>query len=516
MIPILTASEMKGTDERAINEAGIPSLVLMENAARGCFEVLYELFERDVRGRTILVLCGGGNNGGDGLAIARHAAIHGMISVCVLLTPEDNLSPDAASQLQMLASYPEVEILNGLDALEEIGADSFDLVLDAMLGTGAIGAPRPPFADAVHLANLIHCPKIAVDIPTGLNSDTGEVETLAFEADVTITVGGLKQGLLLRDGPDYTGELFVVHIGTPPAFYDEATCFLLDEDTAIEGLPDVFRTRHKYDRGKAVVLAGSQGMSGAGILTASAAIVSGAGLVVIGVPESTYSMVVPRLPAEIMSLSLPDENGAFASDAFKQLKNSLERYSVIALGPGITQHPGASAFAKEVLQTSPLPLVLDADGLNAFVQNPDELREHIAPLIITPHHGEMARLLGRESAQVSEDPLETARMAAAQFDCIVVLKGAPTIVATPNGKAWINSRGNPGMATAGSGDVLTGVITGFIAGRELDDLLAGVLAAVYLHSLAGDIAADEGSLHSLTASDIIRYVPNAFRELEQE
>lgn len=518
MTPVLTAAEMHQADQQAINEIGIPSLVLMENAARGSFEVIYELFEHDVEGRAMLVLCGGGNNGGDGLAIARHAAIHGMFSLCVLLVPEEKLRPDAAAQLQALSAFPEVEVLHGIESLENLAEYEFDLVLDAMLGTGSTGTPRSPIDEAIEVANNIYCPKIAVDIPTGLDSDTGEVASMAFQADATVTMAALKPGLLLGDGPDYAGELFVAHIGAPSLLYEDSHCFLLDIEAAQEGIPHVVRNRHKYNRGKALVLAGSDTMCGAAVLTASAAIKASAGLVVLGVPESAYQLAISRLPAEIMSTPLPAVNGTFATNAFDALDTTLDRYSVIALGPGLTQLESASNFAREVLRASPLPIILDADGLNAFVGRADQLLERKAPLVITPHHGEMARLLDIESAQVSADVLGTARDAAKRFDCIVVLKGAPTVVAIPSGHVWINSHGNPGMATAGSGDVLTGVLAGLLAGYnddDGDDLLPSVLAGVYLHSVAGDLAAEHSNLHSLTASSIIEFLPQAFTEITE-
>lgn len=516
MTPILTAAQMKEADRKTIEEVGLPGPVLMENAARGCFEVIHALFEGDVSGRSMLVLCGGGNNGGDGLAIARHAAIHGMSATCLLLAPPEKLTPDAALQLKILQGFIDVDIRYGAKGLEAINGMAFDMIVDAMLGTGATGELRPPIADAVEWANTAPCPKIAIDIPTGLNADTGQAAGVVFEADVTITMAALKPGLLLGDGPDYSGEIFVAHIGAPDWLYEGSNCALLDAGTALEGLPTISRIRHKYARGKGLVLAGSYGMPGAGKLTATATIAAGAGLVVYGMPEGVAPLVVPGLPSEIMSLSLPETDGSFAADAFDHIKDNLEKYTVIALGPGLTTSDNAGAFARDIVERSPLPVVLDADGLNAFIGRANELRNRKAPLIITPHHGEMARLLERSAEAIGANPLEAAREAAKRFDCIVVLKGAPTVIALPDGMAWINSAGNPGMATAGAGDVLTGVIAGLIAGRDPDDLLPGLLTAVYLHSRAGDHAAKERGLHTLVASDIIEFLPEAFAEIEGE
>lgn len=516
MTPILTATQMKEADRKAIEEVGIPGSVLMENAARGCYEVIHELLEGRVAGRSMLVLCGGGNNGGDGLAIARHASLHGMEATCLLLADPDGLSHDATLQLRILQAFLDVELLHGVDALDALHDADFDMIVDAMLGTGATGDPRPPLTEAIEWANNARSPRIAIDVPTGLNADTGEASANTFTADVTITMAALKPGLLLRDGPDCCGEVFVANIGAPDWTYGESGLYLLDAEAAAEGIPIVARTRHKYDRGKALVLAGSHGMAGAGRLTASGAIASGAGLVVYGMPESSAPRAIPGLPPEIMSLALPDTDGSFAADAFDALEDQLERFTVIALGPGLTKSEEAAAFGRDAVARSPLPVVLDADGLSAFAGRADELRNRKAPLIITPHHGEMARLLERHTENVGADPLGAARQAAARFDCIVVLKGAPTIVAIPDGNAWINAAGNPGMATAGTGDVLTGMIAGLIAGRDRDDILPGVLAATWLHSRAADIAVEHKTLHALRATDIIDFLPEAFAEFEEE
>ena len=520
---------MNDADRKAIEEIGIPGPVLMENAARGCFEVIHKTLLSDidtVRAQNlvplhpppILIICGSGNNGGDGLAIARHATLHGYDVTCFLLAPETNLSHDAKLQLDILRSFEHVRI-------ENITQDNSDFTLfnthyscivDAMLGTGATGSPRLPYNKAIEWANSVDTLKVAIDVPTGLNADTGEAFDLVFEADITVTMAALKPGLLLREGPDVTGDLFIADIGAPRTLYEISQCQLLDKVVAYRGLPTTERRQHKYDRGKALVLGGSIEMSGAAILTSTASLSAGAGLVVLGTPESATQLTVPRLPAEVMSLSLKEQHGGFAEDAFNPLLHTLENYTVIALGPGVGRTEQTRSFVHNVVHHSPLPILLDADGLFAFNENPDALKKHSSPLIITPHYGEMARLLSVSSETVGNTPLTTAQNAAQYFECIVVLKGAPTIVATPDGRTWINSTGNPGMATAGSGDVLSGIITGMIAGRNKEDLLPGVLSGVYLHSLAGDIGTEHHTEYGLIASDIIKHIPDALRRLRND
>ena len=510
---VLTAVEMKEADRRAIEEIGIPGPVLMENAARGCFEVIHRVVGSEPE-PTMLVLCGGGNNGGDGLAIARHAAIHGYYVTCLLLASEDKLSDDAALQLRILRSF-DVEILEVSPDEPDFSSlpPSCSVIVDAMLGTGAKGELRSPYGEATAFANMVDGLKVAVDIPTGLDADTGECPGEGFAADLTVTMAALKPGLLLRDGPELTGEILVADIGTPDWLYQESLCRLIDEEIARDGLPPLDPHRHKYDRGKALVLAGSRDMPGAAVLTATGTISAGAGLVVLGTPESAASRVHPKLPPEIMSLDAAEDDGEFSAEAFEEILERLEKFTLIALGPGIGRKQSTSRFARDIVRRSPLPVILDADGLYAFNDMPDHLAERKAPLVITPHHGEMARLLGVETEMVSNDPLGIARRAAGRFNCIVVLKGSPTVVAEPEGRTWINGTGNPGMATAGTGDVLTGIIAGMTAGRDADDLLPGVLSAVYIHSLAGDLAAEEMSPHGLTSGNLLEYLPNAFREL---
>ena len=520
---VLTSAQMKEADRKAIDEIGIPGSVLMENAARGCLEVIQEISSLEFLNigvddrphQNLLILCGGGNNGGDGLAIARHASIRGYNVTCLLLAPEEKLSNDAKLQLDILRPFENLEIRNITPDNPDFTPfnSGFDCIVDAMLGMGATGTPRSPYREAITWANNRDALRVAVDIPTGLNADTGEAISTVFEADLTVTMAALKPGLLLQDGPDVTGELFVTSIGTPGALYETSGCQLLDEIVALQGLPIPRRTRHKYDRGKVLVLGGSREMAGAAVLTATASINAGAGLVVLGTPESVIPLAVPKLPAEIISRGLPESNGRFAENAFDLLIDDLETYTVIALGPGIGRSGSALLFARDLLRRSPLPIVLDADGLFAFNEHPEALGDHQSPLIITPHHGEMARLLGVSREAIAGDTLAVAGEAAQQFDCIVVLKGAPTVMATPDGNTWINSAGNPGMATAGSGDVLTGVITGLIARHDGDNLLPGLLAGVYLHSLAGDVAVEAHTKHGLTASNIIDHLPDAFRRL---
>ncbi|HVZ39390.1 MAG TPA: NAD(P)H-hydrate dehydratase [Candidatus Kapabacteria bacterium] len=509
MTPILTSEQMRAADRAAIEEHGIPGLVLMENASRGACDVLASLLE-GLDGRELLVLCGRGNNGGDGLALARHAAIAGAAVQCVLLADPEELSGDAAAQLRMLDGFEEVQVSRWAGAPG--GAPAYDAVVDAVLGTGARGELTGAYAEAIAWGNTLGGLKYALDVPTGVDADTGHAGSVAFEADATATMAALKPGLLLDAGAQASGDLYVVSIGSPPALYRGSGLELLDEagSSLRQRLASVDPGRNKYDRGKALVIAGSRGMTGAGAMAAEAALHAGAGLTVLALPEGVAAAMPHALAHEIMTLALPaTEAGSFASHAFDDI--DLHAYTALAIGPGLSRSEETAAAVRRLLGGAPLPVVLDADGINAFAGRAEELHERTCPLVITPHHGEMARLLGVARTEVSGAPLAVARDAASRFNCIVVLKGAPTVIAVPDGRAWINGAGNPGMATGGTGDVLTGVIAALLAG--FPDWLAATLAAVYLHSRAADIASDRTTVHALTASDIIRHLHDAYRAI---
>ena len=509
MQPILTAAEMRAADSEAIHRYGIPSLVLMENAARGVIDAMAARYG-PLSGKRILIVCGKGNNGGDGLAIARLATIAGATATAVLLFAPDQLSPDASAQLSIVRAIAANHAL----AWEDEGwmRGRYDIIVDAVLGTGGGGTLRPPISSAVEWMNQQPAEIVAVDLPTGVDADTGEAPLAAVQADLTVTLGAWKPGLLLRNGPSHSGAVVVAHIGAPRAVYANSSLQLLDRQLAANLLPPIARARHKHSRGSVMAIAGARGMSGAAILTATAAMRAGAGLVVLGMPEG---IALPHpLPPELMTRTLPsDSNGAFdLGNGIKGLLNDLPRFATLAVGPGVSRSEGVATFVRQLVEASPIPTVLDADGLNAFAGNAAGLANRKAPLVITPHHGEMARLLATEKEEVGANPIATARQAAATTGAIVVLKGAPTVVAAPSGAAWILHAGNPGMATAGSGDVLTGTIASLIA--QLGDSLAGALLGTFLHSHAGDLAAAAIGQRSIIASDLITHLPAAYNTLQ--
>lgn len=510
MTPIYRSDQVRAIDRRAIESHGVPSLVLMENAARGACDALLES-GIELPDAHVVIVCGRGNNGGDGLALARHCAIHGADVECILLDSPGKLSDDAAVQLAALESLVPGSVSRWHDhPREPIVAD---VLVDALLGTGAIGEPRGDYADAIDWLNESHGVRVALDMPTGVDADTGIASAHAVRADVTVTMAALKPGLVLGDGARCSGTVYIVHIGIPESSYPDAACWLLDRDTAAALLPGVDRARNKYDRGKVLVVAGARGMTGAAVMTAEAAARAGAGLTVLALPES--AMPLPQsLAAEIMTRLLPaGPDGTLSPEAFEMLRGQLPEYRAIAIGPGLSKSPGAGAFVDELVRSSAVPIILDADGLAGYAGAIERLADRRCDLVITPHHGEMARLLGITSAAVGNDPLETARDAARRSRAIVVLKGAPSIVAFPDVHAWINGAGNPGMASGGSGDVLTGVIASLVAQSER--IGEATLAAVYLHSHAADLASEETTVRALMATDITRHLSAAYSDLEE-
>jgi len=497
--PILTAAEMREADRLAVEKHRIPSAVLMENAARNAWLALRPRI--DGHRERILVLCGGGNNGGDGLALARHGLIDGY-DITVWLS-SSRLSPDAQLQLDILRSFAPERIVTDLEALEQT---HWNVLVDALLGTGASGELREPVLSATRWMNgaapRLRC---ALDIPTGLSTDTGSAGLDAVECDLTVTMAALKPGLLLGRGPDLSGEIVVVPIGAPPALYRNSPLGLLDAATARALLPPVTRTRHKYDRGLVAVIGGAPGMRGAGVLAASAARDCGAGVVRLVAPHATHhALPWPPVPAEIM-LGTAEEG----------LKELLERSAAVVLGPGLGRNDEAENLVRTVLAGTTAPVVLDADGLFGFAGNPKKLRERPGEceLVVTPHYGEAARLLGAAHAAIAASPVEYARELARRTNALCVLKGAPSVVALPDGRSWITSAGNPGMATGGSGDVLAGMIGACIAQRH--DATSGTLLGVHLHGGAGDRAARRYGVNGVTAGRIVEAVAAARRALEE-
>jgi NAD(P)H-hydrate epimerase len=532
---ILTAEAMREVDRSAIEGLGIPSLVLMENAALGVVDAIGEAAGAIGAAESAAVFCGPGNNGGDGLAVARHLAVRGWEVKVYLATGGKELSGDAGTQLAICRKMelPIVEVGTEDEARQALAAAAdLDLVVDALFGTGLARPLTDLFAVLVQGINELPRPCVAVDLPSGLNGSLPDPLGPHVKADLTVTFAAPKVAHVLAPAAAAAGELAIADLGIPPRLIEEVAepggrLDLLVADEISGWLTPRARDAHKGDFGHALLVAGSPGKAGAAILAARAAVRSGAGLVTVAVPE-TIRDIVDLGSVESMTLALPVrrevkhvdlqtyvKDGPLAGGIYTEVLEAAKGKEVLAMGPGMGRDEPAETLLRQVVLAAELPLVLDADGVNAFAGYADSLTLRKAPTILTPHPGELGRLLGLSAAEVQADRLGMARSAAKKTRSIVVLKGGRTLIAEPGGNVVVNPTGNPGMATGGSGDVLTGLVAGLIAQRKAYglEILDAVLLAVYLHGLAGDLAAAEKGENALAAGDLIDFLPAAFAQL---
>jgi NAD(P)H-hydrate epimerase len=512
---LLTAAQMREMDRRAIEELGIPSLVLMENAGRSTYEILRREFPH--LGRGVAVLAGRGNNGGDGFVVARYLANHGAPVAVFLLGAKDQVAGDARVNLDILAQLQvEVTEVKGEGDVSRLSHHiaQASLIVDAMLGTGLNSPVQGLIAAVIERLNGLRTPVLAVDIPTGLCADTGQRLGAAVKAEATVTYGWPKLGQILPPGRDYVGRLWQVDISIPPALAQEASVELAEAGEMRRLLPARPYASHKGTYGHLLALAGSEGKTGAAALTAEGGLRAGAGLVTLGIAASLNDLMEVKL-TEAMTLPLPEAPGARAlgREALGAIQNFLTPNMAVALGPGVGVHPDTQALVRRLVRELPNPMVVDADGVNAIAADPGCLQEAAGPRILTPHPGEMARLIGVSSAAVQARRLDLARETAARLGGILVLKGAQTVVAGPDGRASLNPTGNPALASGGAGDVLTGLIGGFLA-QGLSPWDAARLG-VYLHGLAADYLAETQGQTGLIAGDLLDIFPHMLHDFIQ-
>ncbi|MDO8357529.1 MAG: NAD(P)H-hydrate dehydratase [Nitrospirota bacterium] len=510
---IVTGAEMQSLDRRTITEAHIPGAVLMERAGEGIVRHLEEHYG-PARGKTITILCGKGNNGGDGLVVARllrrrRAKVH-----VVLLTPVTELSRDATimyRRLVRVAGRAATVRFRSADQTRSLLASS-DILVDALLGTGLSSEVTGTYREAIELINGAGKPIIAIDLPSGLHADSGAILGQAIRATLTITLGLPKLGLYVGTGIDRAGAIRVVDIGIPSAFVDdiESRTLLLTSDSAFTTLPERRLSAHKGTFGHAGIIAGSVGKTGAAALAAQAALRIGSGLVTVATPSSVSDVLEAKL-LEAMTLPLPETKArTLARSGLDRVAAFIQARTAIAIGPGLSTHPETVELVQSLMKYLDRPSVLDADALNALTGRVSLLTECQTPPILTPHPGEMARLeVDATTQSVNADRIGTARRFARERGVFVVLKGARTVIARPDGLVAICPTGNPGMATAGTGDVLTGMIVGLLAqGVPAWD---AACAATYFHGSAGDMAAQQLGQAGMLASDLIAQIPYALQ-----
>lgn len=513
MRPVLTARQMAECDRRAIQEYGIPGVVLMENAGRAVAELAGQLLGKVARKR-VAIFCGKGNNGGDGYVVARHLANSGAQVRLFLVGRRTEVKGDAATNLHIVEKM-------GLNLQEITTAEhipdlrSTDLVIDALLGTGLQGPVHGILADVIEALNASRAPALAIDVPSGLDSDSGSILGVAIRATITGTMAALKRGLLFSPGREHAGVVKIIDIGMPQAVFDDelVNVWQVEAEDVRQVLPRRAPNAYKNQCGVALVVAGSTGMTGAAVLSAETVLRSGAGLAYLAIPAS-LNAIIEEKATEVISKPLAEvKPGHVGIAALEQIEELLQQVDAVAIGPGLGTEAETVEAVWAAVASCPRPLVVDADGLNALARKPELLLRRTGRVVLTPHPGELARLTGQAREAIVANPVDTAREWAERWGEVLVLKGAPTVVATPGGKVFINSTGNAGMATGGSGDVLTGLITGLLA-QGLSPEHAAV-SGVYLHGLAGDLARDELGERGMLAGDIMRQVPAALRRTEE-
>ncbi|ALA60845.1 bifunctional ADP-dependent NAD(P)H-hydrate dehydratase/NAD(P)H-hydrate epimerase [Nitrospira moscoviensis] len=513
MMKIITSAQMQALDRRTITEAGIPGKTLMERAGHAVSARLEEVFG-SVRGKRVTVLCGKGNNGGDGFVVAR--LLHrkqAMVHVLAMASVAE-LTPDAASmyrQFTRVAGTSRTRPYSSTEPVHTLIRGS-DLIVDALLGTGLSADVSGRYADAIDAINGAGRPVVAVDLPSGLHADTGKVLGHAVRAAVTVTFGLPKLGLYLNQGIDHAGQVTVADIGIPPSFIDEvdSRTTLVTGSFVQRTLPVRRPSSHKGTFGHAGLIAGSVGKTGAAAMAAQAALRVGAGLVTVAIPSSVNDVLEAKL-LEAMTAPMPETKArTFSRNAFERLSAFIAGRTAVAIGPGLSTHPETVELVQSLVKQLAKPAVLDADALNALAGRASLLTECKQPPILTPHPGEMARLEPDATAQsVNADRIGTATRFARERGVFLVLKGARTVIARPDGAVAICPTGNPGMATAGTGDVLTGMTVGLLA-QGLPPWEAACVAT-YLHGYAGDLTAAALGPAGMVAGDVIAQIPHALK-----
>ena len=514
---LVTAAQMQELDRRTIREAGIPSLTLMEHAGTAVVEAMASRYGDLARTR-VAIVCGKGHNGGDGLVVARLLSKRRAQVRVFLLHPVSDLAADSRTMYRRLLRAVSSRAVVAGATPEQLakGLAASDLVVDALLGTGLSSPVAGAYAAAIDLMNRAGRPIIAVDLPSGLQTDRGEVLGQAVRADLTVTFGLPKLGLYLNQGIDLAGEVKIADIGIPIDYAKavESPLSLLTQEEIARLLPARKPSAHKGTFGHVGIIAGSPGKTGAAAMAARAALRTGAGLVTVATPGGVNDVLESKL-LEAMTYPVPDTaDHTFGLKALDLLSSFVGARTAVAIGPGISTQPETVELVHRLLAQIERPCVLDADALNAVSDRPESLAQCRAPLILTPHPGEMARLVKAEGGQaVNRDRLTVTSSFAATHRTIVVLKGARTLLAHPDGRLAICPTGNPGLATGGTGDVLTGMIVSLLA-QGLSPWDAAC-SATYLHGLAGDLAAHAHGQAGMIAGDVIAQIPYAIGQLSR-
>ena len=512
---VVTSQQIREIDRKAIEENNLSGLILMENAGSRIFQSLKNIYP-DLRLKKTVIFAGSGNNGGDGFVVARHLYNYGVKAKVFLLAPFNKVIGEAGENLNTINKMGVELIEAETTKLEEIQRtiQNSDLIIDAILGTGLQGKVTGLKAKIIDLINIANKEVLAIDVPSGLDTDTGKIEGPCIKATHTITLALPKIGLLIFPGASYAGKVTVEDIGIPSYLLknNKIKINITTKEIVKSLLPFRATYSHKGSFGKVLILAGSVGMTGAAYLASEAAIRSGAGIVVLGIPRSLNQIMEVKL-TEVMTLPLAEtEKQSLGKEAEETISKLMKNYSVLGIGPGISRQAETQRLVRKIIEKSNIPLVVDADAIYALSEDPAILKKTKTPLVITPHPGEIAKLIDKDVDYILNNQLDITREIAQKYGIVVVLKGARTIIANKEGETYINVGDNSGMATGGSGDVLTGIICSLIA--QGADNFSAAITGVYIHSLAGNLARDIKGERGMIAGDILSQVPQAFLSLE--
>ena len=507
------AEQMRKIDADAVQKGGIPSIVLMENAAIACVEELKKGFS-DLKNKRIGIFCGKGNNGGDGFAIARH--LHNLgAEVSVFLVCGTEFFGDAKINYDIIVKTDiNIEVVTDTDNLKYI-IQSFDIVVDAIYGTGIHGTIQGIAGSVIEEINANAKYVMSVDIPSGINADSGEICGTCIKADKTVTFAAYKVGMLMFPGADYVGDVVVCDISIPQHIIDESdmAANITDLQFVKSVLPKRRNNSHKSDYGKLLIIAGSKGMTGAAYMAATAAVRSGCGLVTVGICESLNGIMEAKT-TEVMTMPLPDVNGHLSERAAEKIVSVLKNYDAVLIGPGLGRSTDIFAVVRSVLVNSKVPVIVDADAINVLSQDMDILSNCSCGLIFTPHAMEMSRLSRLDLGYIESNRLTVSKEFSEEFGATLILKGHHTIVTASDLTQYINITGNSGLAKGGSGDVLAGIVSAFAA-QGVEEA-ASAAAGVYIHGLSADIAAKSKSISSILATDIIECIPDVLKRILDE
>lgn len=507
MIPLYSTSQIREVDYESINRLKIPSIVLMENAARSILEILKDKF--DLSGKTsVSILCGKGNNGGDGFAIARHLANLGCNVKVFYFSLPKNFSTDAKTNFNIIQTMKSTTLhlthFRSDKDLQKLKRSQ--LIIDAMLGSGSKGELKQSFKTVVNFVNTISAKKIAIDQPTGLDADTGFGESI-FNADLTITLAGYKRGLFFGKGFEAAGEIELGSIGTDEKLFEKhhAKEFLVEPEDAFQLLPKKNKSLNKYSAGKVLSIAGSGKYPGAAILTSVSALRVGAGASIIAFPNSIKELVHKKYP-ELVSVHYKDDGKEFFSvDNLDEVEEKINWADCVAVGPGLGREIDTEIAVHKLLEKYKNKImVLDADAIY-FLRNKNYKKFDLSRKILTPHLGEFSSLIGVEKSEIEKDLLYFGRKFVKETKTYLVLKGPRTLIFLPNDEVIVNSTGNVGLAKFGTGDVLTGIIVGFVS--QLKNLEDSAIIGNYLHGLSADLLSKKKSIYSYTASEVMDNLP---------